>query len=63
MLRVNIMDEKLNLEGFDSVWQRVTERSDKPESAAQEQNGTHENAVCLVKQPDSSCAVRFIPKF
>ena len=63
MFRVNVMDENLSLEGFESVWQRVTERIDETEPVNKLGQKAHENAVCLVKRNDSSCAVRFIPKF
>lgn len=55
------MDEKLSLEGFDAVWQRVTERLE-PDIAPAESSAPREQAVCLVKQAEQSCAVRFIPK-
>ena len=61
MQRVNAMDEKLSLEGFDAVWQRVTERLE-PDIAPAESSAPREQAVCLVKQAEQSCAVRFIPK-
>ncbi len=61
MQRVNAMDEKLSLEGFDAVWQRVTERLE-PEAPPVQSGASREQAVCLIKQTEQSCAVRFIPK-
>lgn len=60
---VSSMDENYNLDGFDSVWQRVIERSDEPEQKLEAQAERHEEKICLVKSKDNSCAVRFIPKF
>ena len=61
MPRVNAMDENLSLEGFDAVWQRVTERRE-PDIAPAETGAPREQAVCLIKQAEQSCAVRFIPQ-
>ncbi|GEM_PF-3300134 len=61
MQRVNAMDEKLSLEGFDAVWQRVTEHRE-PDTPPMQSIASHDQAVCLVKQAEQSCAVRFIPK-
>ncbi len=61
MQRVNAMDEKLSLDGFDAVWQRVTERRE-PDIEPVQSAPPREQAVCLVKQAEQSCAVRFIPK-
>ncbi len=61
MQRVNAMDEKLSLEGFDAVWQRVTERCE-PDIEPVQSSASREQAVCLIKQAEQSCAVRFIPK-
>lgn len=61
MQRVNAMDEKLSLEGFNAVWQRVTERLE-PDIVPAENSAPREQAVCLIKQAEQSCAVRFIPK-
>lgn len=55
------MDENLSLEGFDAVWQRITERRE-PDIAPAETGAPREQAVCLIKQAEQSCAVRFIPK-
>jgi hypothetical protein len=63
MFRVTAMDENLSLEGFESVWQRVTERIAKLSRSIRYGQKAHEQAVCLVKHNDTSCAVRFIPKF
>ena len=57
------MDENYNFDGFDSVWQRVTERRDDAEPVVVTQPVRREEKLCLVKSNDSSCAVRFIPKF
>lgn len=61
MQRVNAMDEKLSLEGFDAVWQRVTERRE-PDNTPMQSSAPCEQSVCLIKQAEQSCAVRFIPK-
>ena len=63
MPRVNAMNDEFSLEGFDAVWQRVTEREDTPDTADTAQSTAHEQAICLVRQDKSSCAVRFIPRF
>ena len=60
---VSSMDENYTLDGFDSVWQRVIERSNEPDHMPEAQPERHEEKICLVESKDNSCAVRFIPKF
>ena len=43
MQRVNAMDEKLSLEGFDAVWQRVTEHRE-PDIAPMQSIASHDQA-------------------
>lgn len=57
------MDENSNFDGFDSVWQRVIERSDEDVPVLEVQSERYEEKLCLVQSKDNSCAVRFIPKF
>lgn len=55
----------MELENFEKVWQRVTER-DKPEIALPERSGAsnaNEEKICLIKRGEKSCAVRFLPAF
>ncbi len=56
------MEDTYNFDGFDSVWQRVTESSDEPSAELGTHSERREEKLCLVKSKDNSCAVRFIPK-
>ena len=62
MTWVSSMEDTYNFDSFDSVWQRVIERSDEPKNELDTQQVRHEEKLCLVKSKDNSCAVRFIPK-
>ncbi len=62
MTWVSSMEDTYNFDSFDSVWQRVIERSDEPQNELDTHQVRHEEKLCLVKPKDNSCAVRFIPK-
>lgn len=52
----------MELENFEEVWQRVTERSE-PVLPPPQPADRPEERICLIKRGEKSCAVRFLPEF
>lgn len=61
MFRVRFVEEKLNLENFESVWARVMEKpAEEPMHISEEIKP--EDKICIIKRGDKSRAIRFIPE-
>ena len=60
MAAYNAAVRTMELDNFESVWQRVTALDETlPEPPPPPEN-KHEQKLCVIKRSEKSCAVRFI---